>query len=143
MPLIDRIFEKLEWRGDCLVWTASLNDGGYGQVGEYVDKKIYNRRVHRVVYAETIGEIPTDTMVLHWCDNRACANPEHLHLGDNAMNLQECVARGRHPNRRKTHCPRNHPFDEVNTYVNPKGRRECRTCRTEKKKAARAAGATW
>lgn len=30
-------------------------------------------------------------------------------------------------NARKTHCPQNHPYDEVNTYVH-NGHRYCRTC---------------
>jgi len=31
-------------------------------------------------------------------------------------------------NSSKTQCPQGHPYDEVNTYVNPQGRRWCRTC---------------
>ena len=31
-------------------------------------------------------------------------------------------------NASKVHCPRQHPYDEVNTYVNPAGKRECRAC---------------
>jgi hypothetical protein len=31
-------------------------------------------------------------------------------------------------NAAKTHCCHGHPFSPDNTYVNPKGGRECRTC---------------
>jgi len=33
-----------------------------------------------------------------------------------------------HPNARKTHCKRGHPFDAANTYYAPGGQRRCRTC---------------
>lgn len=36
------------------------------------------------------------------------------------------------PNKTKKECPKGHPFDEANTYVNPKGKRECRACRRER-----------
>jgi len=28
----------------------------------------------------------------------------------------------------KTHCPKEHPYNEENTYTHPDGRRECRIC---------------
>ncbi len=31
-------------------------------------------------------------------------------------------------NREKSACPQGHPYDEVNTYVTPAGKRMCRTC---------------
>jgi hypothetical protein len=35
------------------------------------------------------------------------------------------------PRKKKTHCPRGHPFDEANTYVGRGGGRTCRICRRE------------
>lgn len=32
-------------------------------------------------------------------------------------------------NREKTHCPQSHEYTEENTYINPSGSRQCRTCR--------------
>jgi len=32
-------------------------------------------------------------------------------------------------NAMKTHCKHGHPFDEANTYLAPRGTRECRTCK--------------
>jgi hypothetical protein len=34
----------------------------------------------------------------------------------------------------KTHCPKGHPYDEANTYVD-KGKRICRICKRESRKA--------
>ncbi|CCA55433.1 MULTISPECIES: HNH endonuclease signature motif containing protein [Streptomyces] len=42
-------------------------------------------------------------------------------------------------NRDKTHCPKGHPYDTENTYLEPDGRgRQCRTCKRQNKVAARA-----
>jgi hypothetical protein len=41
-------------------------------------------------------------------------------------------------NGRKTACPQNHPYDEANTYLDPRGRRHCRACRRESTARARA-----
>jgi len=34
----------------------------------------------------------------------------------------------------KSHCPAGHPYDEANTYVNPRGGRSCRICRRESRR---------
>jgi hypothetical protein len=36
------------------------------------------------------------------------------------------------PQRQRTHCPKGHPYDEANTYVNRQGNRECRACHRER-----------
>ncbi len=38
-----------------------------------------------------------------------------------------------------THCPANHEYTPENTYINPAGKRECRTCRRDRKRKAREA----
>lgn len=43
------------------------------------------------------------------------------------------------PSAAKTHCPRGHVYDELNTYRTPgSGHRLCRTCRTERQRLRRA-----
>ena len=41
-------------------------------------------------------------------------------------------------NGHKSACLHGHPYDEANTYVDPRGRRHCRTCRRERTARARA-----
>lgn len=35
--------------------------------------------------------------VLHRCDNPPCCNPDHLFLGDDALNVADKIAKDRHP----------------------------------------------
>lgn len=50
---------------------------------------------HRMAWLLTKGPIPTDLCVLHKCDNRRCANPNHLFLGTRGDNARDKAAKGR------------------------------------------------
>lgn len=51
----------------------------------------------------------------------------------------DAVRHGTQSSTRKTHCPQNHPYDELNTYRSSAGRRECRACRFARGVERRAA----
>lgn len=64
------------------------------------------------------------------CPHRLCCNPSHLGVAPMVTNAM----RGNSPfakNARKTHCPKDHPYDEANTVIE-NGKRVCRTCKLEK-----------
>lgn len=89
-----RFAAKTRQEGSCLVWTASLNQGGYGAfraLGEYT--------AHRVAWVLAHGEIPDGMCVLHRCDNRRCVNIDHLWLGTYLDNVRDMERKGRarHP----------------------------------------------
>jgi hypothetical protein len=133
-------------RHACWVWTGYVTDEGYGRF-------IWpgGSLAHRFSYALTYGPIADGADVDHMCHNvapdcvdskaclhRRCVNPEHLraipagkHRGYVRLG-QRGKARGAQQ-RAKTHCPRNHPYDEANTYVDKRGSRNCRTCRRNRK----------
>lgn len=108
---------------ECWPWVGARNRDGYGQVS------IQGRTViaHRVLYALWVGPIPARMTVDHLCRVRHCVNPAHLE----AVTKRENTLRGMGfaaVNARKSHCPRRHPFDDDNTYLDPANRRHCRLC---------------
>lgn len=95
-PLIERFEEKFVRRGpeDCWLWTASLDHAGYGRIG-VGGRAGRPHKAQRIAYELYVGPIPAGVYVLHACDFPACVNPAHLYLGDQAVNLGDCKARGR------------------------------------------------
>lgn len=94
--LIVRFEEKYISRGpdDCWYWMASLNEHGYGMIS-VGGRSGRPELAHRVAYKLYVGRIPNGVYVLHECDNPKCVNPRHLYLGNQAVNLGDCKARGR------------------------------------------------
>jgi hypothetical protein len=128
MDLPKQIEDKINKSGPngCWLWTGAINKYGYGHFK--LDSKTY--RAHRIVYQYLIGEIPKGLEPDHLCRVRSCVNPAHLELVTHKVNIQ----RGKKTRkigawqRSKTHCPQGHPYDEVNTYIRPDGKRGCRKC---------------
>ena len=124
--LAERFWQKVERHSDseCWPWRGANNGVGYGQirVGGRRGKQIY---AHRLSYEFAKGPIPDDLTIDHLCRTPPCVNPAHLEAVTHGENLR----RGDSYWRRKTHCPRGHPYDTFNTYVKPsEGRRRCRQC---------------
>jgi len=123
--------ERIPFSG-CWLWTGALVSG-YGQKTEN-GKQQYT---HRLSWELHRGHIPDGLYVLHRCDVRCCVNPDHLFLGTYSDNTLDAVAKGRWANSKKTHCPKGHPYDDVNT-TRSGGRRHCRACNNQRGRDARA-----
>jgi hypothetical protein len=88
----DERFWKYVEKGDgCWTWNGSIGSAGYGQI--YYNGKV--SKAHRVSYEINKGPIPDGLWVLHECDNPACVNPDHLHVGTAQDNSDEKIKRGR------------------------------------------------
>ena len=76
---------------DCIEWTGAKSSAGYGQ--RSINGKVHY--VHRLEYIKYHGEIPKGMVIRHACDNPACYNIEHLSIGTQKDNMQDCSKRGR------------------------------------------------
>lgn len=134
-------FATGESLGPCWVWTASKMRNGYGQI--VIRRK--HRAAHRAAYEDAFGPVDRTLDIDHLCRNRACCNPTHLEAVTHRENMRRGDVGG-HAQRRKTHCPQGHSYDDAYRYRGRDGswRRECRACAREKyqrKMAARRGAA--
>lgn len=69
------------WNGTyCLEWTGAIGKHGYGNL-RYDHEGVRWHKPHRLAWLIAHGSIPDGMSVLHHCDNKPCANEEHLFLG--------------------------------------------------------------
>ena len=103
---------KVKKTETCWYWTSGARTNhGAGQEYGLVNVRVMSPRgpahrtegAHRISYELANGPIPTGLYVLHSCDHGLCLNPTHLHLGTHEENMNEKVARDRHP--RGGHTP--------------------------------------
>lgn len=127
MTLEDRFWPKVNRDGadGCWLWTASLNDAGYGQIYNGAGRP---ERAHRVAYELLVGPIPPGLHLDHLCRVRHCVNPAHLEPVTIAENNRRAAAAAVPGARRKTHCRNGHAFTPGNTRMDPSGFQRCRTC---------------
>ena len=89
--------------GDCIECTSGYKrkDGYY----HFVNGKVAGESlVHRWIYRTQVGELSSDEIVRHICDNPWCGNPKHLIKGMPIDNVRDMHTRKRYgyPNRRLT-----------------------------------------
>lgn len=108
--------------GQCWVWKG----GGGGGYGLFWDGDT-TRGAHRIAYEELVGPIPEGAELDHLCRVRTCVRPDHTEPVDHQVNTTRGVSFVA-TNAVKSVCAHGHTYDLLNTYVNPRGSRECRIC---------------
>lgn len=124
----ERFWAKVQKTETCWLWTGAKETRGYGHftLGGRTDRRIV--KAHRYAYELLVGPIPEGLTLDHLCRVRWCVRPDHLEPATNRENQLRGDGQGGR-NARKTHCPKGHPYDEANTYIDSLGRRVCRQCR--------------
>lgn len=117
---IERFWSKVRKSDDpkaCWEWTAGAVKAGYG-IFWGGGLMLY---AHRVALHLSQGNIPSDLLSLHHCDNPGCCNPAHLYVGTTSDNAIDRHKRGRarsiagddNPSRKHPECMlrgEDHPF---------------------------------
>jgi HNH endonuclease len=128
----------------CHLWTGEIKPEGYGRFhGQFPDGS-RRQYAHRWIYEQMHGPIPAGYEVdhlCHWpehcnrtdrdCLHRRCVNVLHLAAVPPWKNLLRSAATGA-LNAQKTRCPQDHPYTPENTYIRPRGDRQCRICIKER-----------
>jgi hypothetical protein len=91
-----RFLSYVEREGECAVWRGGKTGPGRGV---FFIRKVAGRSIqayaHRVSWVLAHGPIPAGMVVCHQCDNPRCVRPDHLFLGTQKDNMQDCKAKGR------------------------------------------------
>lgn len=82
---------KIDNNTGCWEWSGLTFKNGYGRMIALGDNS-----VHRISYMVFKGSIGKGMNICHTCDNRKCANPEHLFEGTGRDNAMDAIEKGRY-----------------------------------------------
>lgn len=123
LALVDRFWAKVSKdKTGCWLWLGYVDAKGYGVFG-VGDRRLM--KAHRFSYEIAKGPVAVGLQLDHTCRIRNCVNPAHLEPVTNREN----VIRGNSARGPKPNCKHGHPLSGPNLYINPRGDRECRSCR--------------
>lgn len=111
------------------VLKPRIHSNGYHQVNLCANGKATNYYIHILVAAAFLGPRPAGMDVCHNDGDKTNNAVSNLRYDTRSNNILDSVATGAHHAASRIHCPRNHAYDEQNTYISPKGGRVCRKCR--------------
>lgn len=94
--LANRFWAKVQTGDDCWLWTASLDNRGYGKIGAGGDRG-RTLCAHRVSWELAHGPIPNEMEIDHLCYVRKCVRVDHMRLVTRKQNNENRRSLGRLP----------------------------------------------
>jgi hypothetical protein len=88
---IARFWANVQKTDTCWLWQGRRDTDGYGS--HWTGRR--NERAHRFSYTLHYGPIPPALLVCHRCDTPSCVRPDHLFLGTQRENRDDCTRKGR------------------------------------------------
>lgn len=88
---VQRFWLNVNKTDGCWLWTGGTHKTSYGRFNVNYRKVL----VHRFSYELHKGKIPKGLVVRHTCHNPLCVNPEHLLVGTQADNMDDCIKANR------------------------------------------------
>lgn len=82
---------SIDQKSGCWIWTGNLDFYGYGRFC-YKRKSYRSSRAAFLIFKNID---PKKLNACHKCDNPACANPDHLFLGTQKQNMEDCFLKKR------------------------------------------------
>lgn len=130
---------KVGLPNECWEWQGAPNPRRYG-VLNIAKWRILAHRLSLMIHTGRF--IPSETHVLHGCDNPPCCNPAHLHEGTHADNMREAGERGRMRPRkgRRVFICRHCGSDDFRSNAQGLGREarwRCRPCHAQRERDAK------
>jgi hypothetical protein len=122
----------------CWIWQCSSSAAGYARTFVRFAGSRYTKG-HRLAYAALVGPILRGLEIDHLCRQTMCVNPGHLEPVTPHENITRAIpySRARNALMRKAMCGRGHLQSPENTFVDSRGWRNCRPCKSEIKRAYR------
>ncbi len=88
----DRFYKYVDKGAGCWEWKGHFARNGYGRFTAHPGRSVI---ASRFSWELEHGVIPDGAIVCHKCDNPKCVRPDHLFLGTNRDNVDDCVRKGR------------------------------------------------
>lgn len=108
--------------------SITQHPSGHQQVKLSKNGRSIQEKLHRVVLIAFTGLPEFGHEVLHSDGNPANNSITNLRWGTRSENHLDRVRHGVHHQAVKTHCPKGHEYDLVNTHRTSDGRRMCKEC---------------
>ena len=91
----EKFWKRIQKPVGCWLYDGAKETNGYGYLSSPLPDGPQFITAHKLAWILTYGPVPEGKLVLHKCDIRACCNPEHLFLGDDAANMADKMAKKR------------------------------------------------